>query len=95
MGRDLEHTVKVRKIDPTTKNEIVLKSKHYVITDKKEIFVESRLKPNRIIVDEFWLHHCNRCFHLWTSKIEYPKTCPEKSCRSPYWNRKRIRGSSE
>ncbi len=31
---------------------------------------------------------CERCGHSWTSKIE-PKQCAR--CRSPYWNRPRVR----
>ena len=33
-------------------------------------------------------HRCSRCSYLWTSKIT-PKTCANKSCRSPYWNKER------
>ena len=84
-------TVKVRKVNSDIEKELTKKSKRYVITDRKEIFVESRMKKDRKIVEEFWLHHCNRCYHIWTSKIETPKTCSEKSCRSPYWNKERVK----
>lgn len=32
---------------------------------------------------------CNRCGNRWHSKIRNPKMCPH--CKSPYWNKKRIR----
>lgn len=33
---------------------------------------------------------CNRCYHSWTKrKKSIPKYCPK--CKSPYWNKKRIR----
>lgn len=38
-----------------------------------------------------FLHKCNRCDNQWISKIKNPKTCPNKTCRSPYWNKKRVR----
>lgn len=38
-----------------------------------------------------WLHECNRCKHKWTSKIENPGSCANIKCRSPYWNKPRIR----
>ena len=87
----MEPTAKVKKVNSILEKDLVRKSKHYVVTDRKEIFVESRLKENRRIIDEFWLHHCNRCCYIWISKIENPKTCSEKSCRSPYWNKDRVR----
>jgi hypothetical protein len=34
---------------------------------------------------------CNRCGYEWWPKTpKEPLTCPNKSCRSPYWNRERI-----
>jgi len=33
---------------------------------------------------------CNRCGHKWTPRENgEPKVCP--SCKSPYWNKERIR----
>lgn len=33
---------------------------------------------------------CSRCQHVWLIKNkELPMTCP--GCRSPYWNRERVR----
>ncbi len=34
---------------------------------------------------------CNRCGHEWATKSKTitPKQCPK--CRSPYWNKPRIR----
>ena len=35
---------------------------------------------------------CTRCQHEWDLKgTSLPKTCPSKRCKSPYWNRVRIR----
>lgn len=34
---------------------------------------------------------CNRCNYNWTPKEDaIPKTCANKKCKSPYWNKKRI-----
>ena len=33
---------------------------------------------------------CNRCDHKWYSRTpNEPKVCPK--CKSPYWNKERIR----
>jgi len=39
---------------------------------------------------------CLRCGHQWhpriiAGKVKIPSTCPDKDCRSPYWNRKRLK----
>ena len=35
---------------------------------------------------------CNRCGRTWyPSSPKPPGTCPNKDCRSPYWNKKRVR----
>ncbi len=57
-------------------------------TDKK-IIAGSTKK----VADGIWLHHCNRCENQWTSPNETPKTCANTSCRSPYWNKKRVKKS--
>jgi Zn finger protein HypA/HybF involved in hydrogenase expression len=37
---------------------------------------------------------CKRCRHKWIlRKPEEPITCPR--CKTPYWNRKRIRGKKK
>ena len=36
-----------------------------------------------------YYHKCNRCKYEWISKKKKPKTCAK--CRSPYWNKKRVR----
>lgn len=34
---------------------------------------------------------CNRCGHTWIPREnEEPSVCP--SCKSPYWNKERVRG---
>lgn len=36
------------------------------------------------------VYHCLRCGHIWSSKSkDKPKTCANKKCRSPYWDRPR------
>lgn len=38
---------------------------------------------------------CARCGHTWVPrKNEPPKTCPNKRCNSPYWNKPKIRASA-
>jgi (p)ppGpp synthase/HD superfamily hydrolase len=33
---------------------------------------------------------CYRCQHSWVQRKEtLPKTCPNKKCNSPYWNKPR------
>ena len=39
----------------------------------------------------FNIHNCNRCGHEWFGKLEDPKTCANPKCRTPYWNKPRIR----
>lgn len=39
----------------------------------------------------YWRHECNRCDHIWYSTTPDPKTCADKDCKSPYWNKKRVR----
>lgn len=39
----------------------------------------------------YWRHECNRCDHIWYSTTSDPKTCADKDCKSPYWNKKRVR----
>jgi len=36
---------------------------------------------------------CLRCGHSWEAEsAKLPKTCPNKKCRSPYWNKPRTKG---
>lgn len=34
---------------------------------------------------------CNRCNTVWYTKNKDIKTCTERTCRSPYWNKIRVR----
>jgi len=43
------------------------------------------------IADGIFLHECNRCNNQWTSRLKNPKTCANTKCRSPYWNKKRVK----
>lgn len=36
------------------------------------------------------VYRCIRCGHIWTPMKESPRVCPK--CRTPYWNRERVRG---
>lgn len=38
---------------------------------------------------DYYRHECNRCDHVWYSKSESPKSCVNRACRSPYWNKER------
>ena len=40
---------------------------------------------------EFKINTCNRCNYKWVGKIETPNTCANSQCRTPYWNKPRIR----
>lgn len=38
------------------------------------------------------IYKCKRCDHEWAGrKNQKPITCPNPSCRSPYWDKERIR----
>ena len=39
----------------------------------------------------YWKHECNRCGEIWYSRNESPKNCNNKKCKSPYWNKERVR----
>ena len=40
-----------------------------------------------------WKLKCNRCGHSWTPRSdELPTVCPNPKCKSPYWNKPRVRG---
>ncbi len=35
---------------------------------------------------------CNRCGYEWYPRApKLPGTCPNKACKSPYWNKARVR----
>jgi len=37
--------------------------------------------------------HCLRCGYAWEAEsAKLPGTCPNKKCRSPYWNKPRTKG---
>ena len=39
----------------------------------------------------YWRHECNRCRKVWYSTKPNPMCCANVKCKSPYWNRPRIR----
>ena len=41
----------------------------------------------RISNTDLWLHTCRTCDNKWTSKKQWPVTCANTKCRSPYWNK--------
>ena len=46
---------------------------------------------SKYLILESNIHNCNRCYHQWLGKLENPKTCANPKCRTPYWNKPRIR----
>jgi rubrerythrin len=40
--------------------------------------------------DKRTTHKCLRCGYVWISKNEAPLSCPNKKCRSPFWNKERV-----
>ena len=42
-------------------------------------------------IEESGIHNCNRCHYQWSGKLKNPKTCANPKCRTPYWNKPRIR----
>ena len=53
------------------------------------------MTPKAITVERL---ECNRCFYQWWPRISrtegktvIPKVCPNPKCKSPYWNKKRVK----
>ncbi|MGD1838471.1 MAG: hypothetical protein ACPKPY_10495 [Nitrososphaeraceae archaeon] len=48
----------------------------------------------KVIVEQL---ECNRCNYKWyprinpDGKVSVPKNCANRKCKSPYWNKKRVR----
>lgn len=42
-------------------------------------------------MQELKTNTCNRCDYKWVGKMETPNTCANAQCRTPYWNKPRIR----
>jgi len=42
------------------------------------------------VESDYYRHHCDRCGYTWYSRAKQPSKCIKSSCRSPYWNRKRV-----
>jgi len=39
-----------------------------------------------------WAYECERCGHKWIQRelgSDQPKVCPNRKCKSPYWDRPR------
>jgi len=49
------------------------------------------IKQTNSIMPKLNFHNCNRCEYEWLSKLENPQTCANPKCRTPYWNKSRIR----
>jgi len=47
-------------------------------------------KPKIVKVEREGLE-CTRCGHVWVPNdiTKPPKSCPNRKCNSPYWNRER------
>jgi len=48
----------------------------------------ARVGRKKIVV-EMWQLSCERCGHVWDTRLRDPRVCPK--CHSPYWNRPRTR----
>jgi hypothetical protein len=79
--------------NPKQKTPIDKLSQKYVVTEQIELVKESKIRKNATRYGEIWLHECGRCGHLWTSQVESPATCAQRDCRSPYWNKPRVRNT--
>lgn len=54
-------------------------------------FSDVMVLPKR---EEIIKQTCLRCGYKWFPKSEkLPKTCPNPKCKSPYWNKPRVKGS--
>ncbi len=56
--------------------------------------LESNYSPKYVMLESN-IHNCNRCYHQWHGKLKNPKTCANPKCRSPYWNKPRIRTQNQ
>lgn len=43
------------------------------------------------IAKGLFLHKCLRCNYEWVSKAFSPGSCANQKCRSPYWDKERVR----
>ena len=55
--------------------------------DRGELLMKSSMK----LFGDYVMHTCNRCGNQWVSKLEEPKSCANRKCRSIYWNKTRVR----
>lgn len=47
---------------------------------------------SRAVKDAIYKRQCLRCGHIWFPRsADLPMSCPNRPCRSPYWNRPRTR----
>jgi hypothetical protein len=53
----------------------------------KQILIDMLSKK---VDGDYYRHECNRCNYVWYSTVADPKTCASKTCKSPYWNKKRV-----
>jgi len=49
------------------------------------------MKSSMKLFGDYVMHTCNRCGNQWVSKLEEPKSCADRHCRSIYWNKTRVR----
>ena len=43
-----------------------------------------------------WANKCERCGYVWLPRTgSKPKVCPNKRCKSLYWDRPRLRSIAE
>ena len=48
-----------------------------------------------MIFEKYYTNSCNRCGNQWISMYEHPKSCANRKCRSPYYNKARQRSNSK
>ena len=58
---------------------------------KNYIYVRCKADMSMKVDGDYWRHECNRCGKVWYSTNENPRCCASVKCKSPYWNRQRVR----
>ena len=62
-----------------------------VYMENMYIMDESIYCVSKKVDGDYYRHECNRCGHVWYSTTADPKTCASHACKSPYWNKERVR----
>jgi len=78
-----------RVYNATHKEEIKRRRREYY--QKNRLAIIQRTGRYPLEIKDIWLHECNRCKYKWISKKKEPVSCANPKCRSPYWNKPRVR----